>query len=73
MKSTHNYFFILLTTFLLFFTFIGTLLPCQAQAQTKTITLLLSETKQISKENVISYKSMNTSIATVSDLSLIHI
>ena len=72
MKSTHNYFFILLTTFLLFFTFIGTLLPCQAQAQTKTITLLLSETKQISKENVISYKSMNTSIATVSDDGLIH-
>ncbi len=71
MKSAHN-FFILLSTLLLLFTFTGILLPCQAQAKTKTITLLLSETKQISKENVISYKSMNPSIATVSSDGIIH-
>lgn len=72
MKSTFNYFFTLLTTLLLLTTFTSTLFPCLAQADTKTITLLLSETKQISKENVISYKSMNPSIATISDDGIIH-
>ena len=72
MKSAYNYFFTLLFTLFFLSAFTGTLFPCQAQAETKTITLLLSETKQISKKNVIFYKSIDPSIATVSDDGLIH-
>lgn len=61
-----------LMRFFVLFILALTIMPAHIHAKSKTISLLLSETKQISKENVISYKSMNPSIATVSEDGMIH-
>ncbi len=46
--------------------------PAQAEAKTKRITLFLSQTKNISRKEVISYESKNKSVATVSKTGEIH-
>lgn len=46
--------------------------PAHVQAKSKTITLLLGETKQISKKDVISYKSKDPSVATISEEGTVH-
>ncbi|MCI8364630.1 MAG: polysaccharide deacetylase family protein [Eubacterium sp.] len=72
MKLSRHY-LVTFFTAILFLCFLNlTLPPAVSQAKSKRITLLLSETKQISRKNVISYKSMNPSIATVSKEGIIH-
>lgn len=72
MKSSCRY-PVTLFTAILFISILGLATPpAVSQAKSKQITLLLSETKQISRKDVISYKSMNPSIATVSKDGIIH-
>ncbi len=71
-KKWNSFFINLFTAMMLLIAVVLIVFPVRTQAKTKTITLLLSETKQISKKNVTSYKSMNPSIATVSDDGIIH-
>lgn len=64
-----------LTTYLLRILFICALFLTtapQLRAESKALPLFLGETKQISRENVLSYKSMDPSIATVSEEGIIH-
>ena len=72
MKSSGRYLVTFFTAILFLSMLSLTLLPAESQAKTKQITLHLSETKQISRRNVISYKNMNPSIATVSKDGIIH-
>lgn len=44
----------------------------QLQAKSKALPLFLGETKHISRERVLSYKSMDPSVATVSEDGIIH-
>ena len=46
--------------------------PIRAEAKTKQITLSLSQTKNISRKEVVSFESKNKSIATVSKTGKIH-
>ncbi len=71
-KKWNSFFINLFTAMMLLIAVVLIVFPVRTQAKTKTITLLLSETKQISKKNVTSYKSMNPSIATVSDDGIVH-
>ncbi len=71
-KKWNSFFINLFTAMMLLIAVVLIVFPVRTQAKTKTITLLLSETKQISKKNVASYKSMNPSIATVSDDGIVH-
>lgn len=72
MKSSPHYLVTFFTAILFLCILNLTLPPAVSQAKSKRITLLLSETKQISKKNVVSYKSMDPSIATVSKDGIIH-
>ena len=72
MKSSGRYLVTFFTAILFLSMLSLTLLPTESQAKTKQITLHLSETKQISRRNVVSYKNMNPSIATVSKDGIIH-
>lgn len=72
MKSSYRYPVTCFTAILLLCILNLTLSPAVSQAKSKRIPLLLSETKQISKKNVVSYKSMDPSIATISKDGIIH-
>ena len=72
MKSSCRYLVTFFTAILFLCILNLALPPAVSQAKSKRITLFLSETKQISKKKVVSYKSMDPSIATKSKDGIIH-
>lgn len=72
MKSIGKHLVIYFSNLLFIFILGLALVPAHTQAKSKTVTLFLGETKKISRENVISYKSMAPAIATVSKDGTIH-
>lgn len=72
MRSIGKYFVTYFSKFVLISILGLALIPVHTQAKNKTVTLFLGETKKISRERVISYKSMAPSIATVSKDGTIH-